>query len=97
MFDSLKFTFNAWPTNVNIAWKFENNQSCTPPVTFTIQSSACDVAHPDVSWNTTNLEYSLPVKIFADYPHYLIITASDSTRNECTRTQAKFQIFENCE
>ena len=93
VFDTLKFTFNTWPTHITIAWKFENNQSCTPPVTFTIQSSTCDVAHPTISWNTTNLEYSLPLM---NDEHYLTIIANDSAGNECTRTLAKFQVVQNC-
>lgn len=95
IFDSLKFTFNAWPTNITIAWKFENNRTCTPPVTFTIQQSVCD--EPNRFWNTTDLEYSLPLSLFADDHNYLTLFASDSNGNECTRSQAKFQVFQNCE
>ena len=55
----------------------------------------CDV--PLLSWNTTNLEYSLPMSIFADSRYYLTLTANDINGDECTRSQAKLQVFQNCE
>ena len=91
--DYLRFTFNS--THKTIAWNFENNQTCKPPVTFAIQSLGCDEIN---TWNTLNLEYSLPVNEILneeDKTLYLIIIAYNTTLGECVRT-TPFQLHQNC-
>ncbi len=92
------FNFNA--THRTVAWKFVNNQTCIPPVTFTIQSFSCDADNPIGTWTTTNHFYSLPTVAFVNSGNYLLylsISASSTHAVECARFPTYFQVFPNGE
>lgn len=88
----LRFTIHK-----TILWRFENNQTCTPSVSFTIQLSTCDSAHPINTWTTPNFQYSLPLAAFINDRNellYISVRAVSADGNECART-AMFQINPN--
>ena len=95
-FDYQSFVFNA--THRTIAWRFINDQSCTPPITFTIQSFSCDTGNPISTWTTVHLAYTLPLSAFLNdrnEPLHFSITASDTHAVECTSLPGYFQVYPN--
>ena len=94
--DYTKLSFNA--THKTIAWKFEDSQSCTSPITFAIQLSTCDVNNPTDSWITPYLEYTFPSSVFdANGPLYFRIVARSAHKAAICTESSKYQIHSDCE
>lgn len=87
-----RFTFNS--THKTVAWKFENSQSCTPPVTYSLQSSTCDRDVVGGTWITPNMEYSLPLSalIAGSEVVYFNITARSTHGGTACAVSPRFQI-----
>ena len=94
--------FNFGPTNTTIAWKFNNNQSCSSFLIYTIKSSRCEANSPTANWTTRDLELVLPSSAFV----YLggnnlsnlvcfVISAVDEYQGNCSGTSIHFQVQPN--
>ena len=93
--DHERFHFNS--TTKTIAWRFENNQTCTTSMIFTIQSSVCDLDDPIGTWTTQNTELTLPSSEFVNKNDsellvYFSISASDENQPKCHGSSPIFQI-----
>lgn len=96
VFDYQGFDFNA--THRTIAWKFLNNQTCTSPVNFTIQTLSCGTSKPAGTWTTTDKVYSLPTTPFvAEFGGLFLLSifASSTHAVECARLPTYIQVFPN--
>ena len=89
--DHRRFHFNT--TNKTISWKFDNNQSYSSSLIYTVKSLTCDTNDPVKNWTTPDSELTLPSSAFALDDKLLCFTieANDGSR-ECPQTSLHFQI-----
>ena len=86
------FSFNA--THKKIAWRFVNNETCTAPVSFKIQSFTCN--HIVKTWYISSHQHNLVLTLsdiqFNKIDLYLNITTIDANQKTCTNTVC-FQLY----
>ena len=87
--DHQLFSFNA--THKIIGWNFKNNQSCAPPVTFTVDLLTCDSDDPVQTWTTQDSELTIKSEQKKE-SLYFRISASDKDHAKCPATTTDFQV-----